>query len=172
MELSKKRTGLEAKFFDLSQKIVSECGYEIYDLDYITGSSTLRVFIMDPKTNSALIDDCIKVDRAFNPYCETEDWIPDDFVLEVSSPGVYRSLKTLTHFEMAKGQIVTCSITGDLSDEQKNQLNNKKLSSSKKFRGELKEVNNEYFEIELNGLSLKLAFDQVKKANLDPDFAG
>ena len=99
MELTKNLSQTEQKYTELAMKIVAECDLELYDLEFVQGSSTLRVFIRDPKTNTAEIDDCVKVDRAFSPYCEDLEWIPDNFILEVSSPGVYRSLKRLDHFE-------------------------------------------------------------------------
>ncbi len=169
MDINRNRTGLEQKFYELTNKIVAECGYELYDMDYIQGSSTLRVFIMDPKTKTAVIDDCVKVDRAFNPYCETEDWIPDDFILEVSSPGVYRSLKAIDHFKLAMGEMIECRISGKLTPEQSQGLD-KSDASSTKFRGELKEVNAEDFKIDFKGHDLSLSYQQLKKANLDPDF--
>ncbi len=171
MELEKKRTGVELKLYELSKNIVKENGYELYDIEYVSGSSTLRVFIMDPSTKSAVIEDCIKVDRAFNPYCETEEWIPSDFVLEVSSPGVYRSLKRKDHFESAIGETVLCVITGELSDSQKDSLG-KKLKNAKKFRGVLKSVKEESVNIEIQGSGLELNFAQIKKASLDPDLNG
>ena len=169
MEFNKVRSNLEQKFLDLTLKILDETGYNLYDLEYVSGSATLRVFIIDPKTNSALIDDCIKVDRAFNPYCETENWIPDDFVLEVSSPGVYRSLKTLSHFEMAKGEFIECSISGDIQADQWSSEVSKKLAAAKKLRGKLINVEEKEFTLDFDGLVLKLKYEQVKKACLDPE---
>ena len=170
MDLVKKRTGIELKLFELTSKIVDENGYDLYDLEYIKGSSTLRVFIMDPETKSAIIEDCVKVDKAFTPYCEDPDysWIPDDFMLEVSSPGVYRVLKTINHFNEAVGSIIAVAVNGKLSDEQLKNLNfgNKNIS---KLRGNLKVVEDKIIIINVNGVDIELSFDQIKKANLDPD---
>lgn len=168
MELERKRTGVELKLYELTKNIVKENELELYDAEYVSGSSTLRVFVMDPATNSAVIEDCIKVDRAFNPYCETEEWIPNDFVLEVSSPGVYRSLKTLKHFEAVVGDTITCTISGNLTLDQSENLG-KGLKNSKKFRGILIDVNEKEINIDLQGTNLNLAFEQIKKASLDPD---
>ena len=168
MELIKARTGVALKLHELTEKIVSECGYTLYDDEYITGSSTLRVFIMNDETKTAVIEDCIKVDRSFSPYCEELDWIPNDFVLEVSSPGVYRSLKTHKHFELAIGEFIEFSISGslDLPDGAKF---SKSVMKAKKLRGFLKEVMSEKIKIEVEKIEIEIAFSQMKKANLDPD---
>ena len=170
MELNKAKTGVALKLHELTKEIVQECGLELYWDEYITGSSTLRVFVMDSSTNSAVIEDCIKVDRAFSPHCETAEWIPNDFVLEVSSPGVYRSLKTLNHFELVKEQIIEVSISGNLNMPEGITLS-KSAMKAKKIRGLLKEVNNENINIEIEDQVIEVSFAQIKKANLDPDLS-
>ncbi len=171
MDLYKIRTGVELKLYELTQVIVSEQGYELYDMEYIGGSSTLRVFIMDSETKTAVIEDCIKVDRAFNPYCETEAWIPDDFVLEVSSPGVYRSLKTEKHFLDAKNDYVLLTLKGNLNDEVVKELP-KKYKKEKKIRVLLKNIQTDKISVNLDGVDFDLGFDEIKKASLDPDLRG
>ncbi len=168
MDLVKKRSGVELKFYDLASKIVKENGYELYDLDYVSGSSTLRVFILDLETSSALIEDCVKVDRGFSSYCETESWIPDDFVLEVSSPGVYRVMKTFDHFKSAIDDFVEFTITGRLDADQSVGLSKQDANKSM-FRAKVLEVSNENIKIEYVGQEVLLSFKQIKKANLDPD---
>ncbi len=171
MQLTKDRTGIELRLYELALKIVEELGYELYDLDYIKGSSTLRIFIMDPKTKSAVIEDCIKVDRAFTPYCETEEWIPSDFVLEVSSPGVYRALKTKKHFDDVIGETILVSLSRELNEQQKSSLP-AKAHKTKKMRGKLTFVDDVKINIDYEGASLGISFDQIKKASLDPDLDG
>lgn len=167
MELNKVRSGLELKLYNLALQIVTENEYVLYDIEYVSNSSTLQVYIMDPATKSAIIEDCIKVDRAFSPYCDEETWIPNDFVLEVSSPGVFRSLKTLDHFKSAVNEIVSLSIQGHLDELE--QAKSKNLKNAKKFRGKLLEVTEEYIIIDSNSIELKISYKQMKKAGLDPD---
>ena len=171
MDFNKKRTGIEQKFFELTSTIVSDNGYVLYDMEYVAGSSTLRVFIMDPETQSAIIEDCVKVDRAFTPYCEDEayNWIPDDFMLEVSSPGMYRSLKTMAHFESALSKTISINLIGKLNEEQAANLSTK-LKKANKFRGELKAVNEKEIQINIDSVDVHVGFEQIKRANLDPDF--
>jgi ribosome maturation factor RimP len=167
MELFKKRTGLEEKFYKACEAVTNEHDYVIYDMDYIHGSSTVRLFIMNPETKTAVIEDCIKVDRGLSPFFE-EDWVPDDVVLEVSSPGVYRTLKTKENFEAAVGEIISCSISGSLSEDVVKDAP-KALKNEKSFRGLLKEFNEEKILLEIDGFELPLMIEQIKKANLDPD---
>lgn len=168
MDIHPVRSGLEKKFFLLCEPVVQETGYRLYDLEYIVGQKLVRLYIQDPRTGSALIDDCVKVDHALSEPFEKEEWIPEEIVLEVSSPGVYRHLANLEHFKMSLGEMIAVVIMGQLSEEQTMGAP-KGVKGEKKFRGKLTEVNEEDFVIELKGWPLKLNYKQVKKANLDPD---
>ena len=156
MDISLTRTGKEAKFFDIAQTIVKDQGLTLYDLEYLKGSSTLRVYIMDEQTGSAVIEDCVKVDKAFTPYCEEEDWIPNDFVLEVSSPGVYRHLRCLEHFEWAKDERVSLTLT-------------KQVKGQNKLTGNIKEVRAESVVMDLADEEVEVNYIDIKKAILDPE---
>ena len=50
--------------------------------------------------------DCEKVSRALSEALDKEDFIPDAYILEVSSPGLGRTLKKDKHLEKSIGQTV------------------------------------------------------------------
>jgi ribosome maturation factor RimP len=173
VDLVKVRTGIEGKFFDMSSDVVKENGFVLYDMEYIAGSSTLRVYIMNIETKTADIDDCVKVTRAMNPFFEEESeldvqWIPSDIVLEVSSPGMFRSIKTKEHFELALNERVQCSISGKLEDALIVDAP-KAVKKGNGFVGILKEVKEDKIILDIDGFQLPLTFDQIKKANLEPE---
>ena len=62
MVLKEERQGLEKKFFELSVKVVAEQGLQIYDMDYFPGSGEWRIFIFNEGTDTAVIEDCVRVD--------------------------------------------------------------------------------------------------------------
>ena len=116
MEKEIKRTGLEAKFLDVCLPVVLAEELGLYDLEYIAGSKTLKLFVIDEKTKSAVLQDCIKVDRALSEIMES-DWVPDDIVLEVSSPGLFRKLRSIDHFEAQVEEFVSVTIQGQLPEQ-------------------------------------------------------
>jgi ribosome maturation factor RimP len=168
MDIQQERSGLEKKFYHLCEPVVLESGYRLYDLEYITGQKLLRLYIQDPRTGSALIDDCVKVDHALSEPFEKEEWIPEEITLEVSSPGVYRHIANLEHFKLSINEMVCVVIMGQLSDDQVSGAP-KGMKGEKKFRGKLLEANQDYYVIEVKGFNLKLNYKQTKKVNLDPD---
>ena len=165
MVLRAPRSGLELKFFEIASKILSELHLEMYDLEWHAPSGELRLFIMDPKTKTAVLDDCVKVDRAFNPYME-ETWVPDNFTLEVSSPGLFRGLSTLEHFKGVVGQDITLNLNKKI-DETVYPEFPKALRNNLKIKVKLVEVKDESIMIDAKGAMVEVPFTQIKKANLE-----
>lgn len=170
MVLREERSGMDKKFFELCSKIVTAEGLEIYDMDYLPGSHELRLYIVDPKTGTAVIEDCIKVDKAMTPFIEEEEWMPSELTLEVSSPGVYRSLTTLEHFKSVEGENVQLTLKKKLNEKELEGLP-KKLKGQKVFVGHLAASTAEGLEIEIEDCKLSFKYDEIKKANLEVDIA-
>lgn len=79
---------------------------EIYDVEYVKEGSDwyLRAYIDKPEGVS--IVDCETVSRAFSDQLDQEDFIPDAYILEVSSPGLGRALRKDRHLEKSLGEEV------------------------------------------------------------------
>ena len=101
-----KRESYEAKCEQLLLPITQEFGVEIYDVEYVKEGSDyyLRAYI--DKSEGVNIIDCENVSRALSEALDKEDFIPDAYILEVSSPGLGRSLKNDKHLQKSIGQKV------------------------------------------------------------------
>ena len=86
--------------------IVEKYGEEIYDVEYVKEGSDwyLRAYIDKPE--GVNINDCENVSRALSDVLDTEDYIEDAYILEVSSPGLGRTLKKDRHLEKSLGEEV------------------------------------------------------------------
>jgi ribosome maturation factor RimP len=168
------RQGLEKKFFELCTEVVSEFGLEIYALDYLPGSHVLRVFIQDPETKTAVLDNCKSVDRKMTPFIEELEWMPAELTLEVSSPGVYRDIKEGVHFIESVGQRINLGLNRKLEakdiTENSNAPSCKKVGiGQKKILANLIEVSGEDFLFEYEGeFKFKINIEDIKKANVEP----
>jgi ribosome maturation factor RimP len=77
-------------------------GFEVADLDAHFGRrGLLRVFIDRPQ--GVTLEDCERVSEQLGAWLDVEDPLPGSYVLEVSSPGLDRRLRTLAHFERFVG---------------------------------------------------------------------
>lgn len=103
--MAKKET-YESRTAELLEPILSECRFELVDIDYEkeAGDWYLRIYIDKP--GGITIDDCEKVSRALSDRLDEEDFMDEAYVLEVSSPGLTRPLKKEKDFERNIGKPV------------------------------------------------------------------
>lgn len=101
-----RRENYEEKTEKLLAPIAEANGVEIYDVEYVKEGSDyyLRAYI--DKSGGVNIDDCERVSRALSDALDREDFIPDAYILEVSSPGLGRALKKDKHLAGSIGQEV------------------------------------------------------------------
>lgn len=120
-----KRETYESKTEKLLLPIVEKFGVEIYDVEYVKEGSDwyLRAYIDKP--GGVNIDDCEKVSRALSDELDKDDFIEDAYILEVSSPGLGRTLKKDKHLEKSLGEVVEIKTY-------------KPIDKQKEFRGVLK----------------------------------
>ena len=81
--------------------IVEKNNYNLYYLEYVRegGQNILRTYIDSDK--GVALNDCVLVSRAISDMLDVEDPIAEEYNLEVSSPGVFRTLFTKEHFDLS-----------------------------------------------------------------------
>lgn len=101
-----KREVIEAKTESILLPIAMANGVFIYDVEYVKEGSDyyLRCFI--DKDGGVTIDDCENVSRAMSDALDKDDFIEEAYILEVSSPGLGRTLKKDRHYENSLGEEV------------------------------------------------------------------
>jgi ribosome maturation factor RimP len=140
----------------LFQKEIEALGYSMYHLEYVReeGMNILRFYI--DHENGIALQDCETVSRRLSDILDEEDPISEDYNLEVSSPGIFRTLFTKEHMETAVGEKV--------------QVKTKKpVDGSKKFIGVLKEVRNEGLMVEKDKKTLEITFENLRSINIEVD---
>ena len=101
-----RREEYEAKTEKLLEPIAKANDVSIYDVEYVKEGSDyyLRAYIDKP--GGVNIQDCENVSRALSDVLDVEDFIPDAYILEISSPGLGRTLKKDKHLRASIGQEV------------------------------------------------------------------
>ena len=81
--------------------IVEAKGFELVDVEWVKEGANwyLRAYI--DKENGITVDDCEEVSRALSDLLDEEDFISENYILEVSSPGLDRPLKKEKDFAKA-----------------------------------------------------------------------
>ena len=88
-----KASSYEMKTENLITPILERMNFELVDVEYVKegGIWYLRAYI--DKEGGITVNDCEAVAREMNEILDVEDFIPDSYTFEVSSPGLGRPLK-------------------------------------------------------------------------------
>ena len=94
---------------ELLVPVTESYGVSVYDVEYVTENNEkyLRAYI--DKEGGVTIDDCENVSRAFETKLDESGLIEEQYILEVSSPGLGRTLSKDRHLEKSIGQSVEIS---------------------------------------------------------------
>ena len=167
--LKKEPTETEEKLRKLCEEAAAREGLVLYDVDFNPRKNLLQVFIMREDTQTAMIGDCVLMNKALAPAFESSEWIPDNVILEVSSPGVYRKLSCKWHFELAKGKTVSVFLEQRPVPERTAVLPTQ-FAASSKFTGRVASVTDEGIALEIEGHEFEITFLEMRKANREDDY--
>ena len=154
--MSKKET-YETKTEELLLPITERFGVEIYDVEYEKEGADyyLRAYI--DKQEGVDILDCEKVSRALSDALDEADFIPDAYILEVSSPGLGRTLKKDKHLEKSIGKEVEIKLY-------------KPLEKQKEFSGILKSFDKDTLVITMGEQQMEFRRSDIALVRLALDF--
>lgn len=125
---------IEEKVESLTSKTINDLGYELYDVEYVKEEKDyfLRIYIDSEKGID--LDDCEKVSNSITEILDKEDYIKEQYFLEVSSPGIERVLRKEKHLKDNVGNEIQIKLF-------------KQLEGQKQYKGILKDFNNDYITI-------------------------
>jgi ribosome maturation factor RimP len=99
--------------------VVTDLGLDLYDLEQRGG--TIRVTIDTPPGSPGGVDlETIAVaTRLISRELDHEDPVPGKYTLEVTSPGVERTLRTAEHYRREVGKRVAIRLSDPTADERR-----------------------------------------------------
>ena len=136
----RRKEEIEAYAENLFLPITQKHGFELVDVEYVkeAGSWYLRVYI--DKEGGVTIDDCQNVSRAFNEILDRENYIDDQYIFEVSSPGLTRPLKKEKDYEKSIGRMIEIKLFSP-------------VDKSKEYSGVLKEYDKDTVTISIDDVT-------------------
>lgn len=144
-----KETEIEKTALELSGETAQKCGVYVVDTEYAKnddGNYSLTFYI---DTDGGVgIDKCEEFSRAVEEVLDVRDIIDSNYVLEVSSPGLDRTLKKEREFRYYIGREVDVKLYGA-------------LNGVKEFTGTLTGFDGGEAEIEYGGDTVKIAPDKA-----------
>jgi ribosome maturation factor RimP len=140
---------------DLLEPPLQALGYELVDLEArVGGDGMLRLFI--DREPSVTLADCEFVSQQIGAFLDVEDPLPGRYVLEVSSPGTDRRLRTAAHFR----RFVNAQVRVELK---------RPLDGRRRFKGLLGVIDDDTIAVELEGRSWRFRLDDIALARLVPE---
>ena len=134
----KPKSGVAAKVRQLAEPLAQELGLHLWDVQYAKEGAEWVLKIIIDKDSGVGIDDCVNMTHAVTPVLDTEDPVPQEYVLEVSSPGLDRKLTRPEHFAAYLGELVRARLIRPLED------------GSRELEGILLEYDGTQLEIQLD----------------------
>jgi len=134
--------------------IIQNEEFELVDLEYKKEGSNwyLRIYIDKPA--GITLDDCQKVSEQLSDELDKQDPIEENYLLEVSSPGLDRPLKKEADFIRFKGEIVEIKLY-------------EALNGNKVIEGELVGLENNIIKVNVSNVGLvELPKDKVALTRL------
>ena len=148
-----KNDALVTQIYEMVKPIADELNYEIYHVEYVkeNGEYYLRIYI--EKDGGIALSDCEALSRRVSDLMDEKDPIPEAYFLEVSSPGLNRTLFTEAHYKRFVGREVMVKLA-------------KAIDGKKSVKGILKEVNEENIIVEADTL-ISIPKEKIKSANIE-----
>ncbi len=147
----------EEKTEKMLQPIVDSFGFKTVDVEYVKEGTDFYLRAYIDKEGGITVDDCEKVSRKLEEALDREDFIPNAYILEVSSPGLGRQLKKEKHYLANIGEEVDVKLY-------------KPIEKMKEFTGILSAYSEGQFTFTIDGKELNLEEKQISKINLHFEF--
>ena len=139
---------------EIAGRIVASEGLELVDIEFKPGKNRglLRIFI--DKDGGVTLNDCENVSRQLGTILDVEDVIKSAYVLEVSSPGLDRPMRTDREYRRAIGFRVKLTTVDD-------------QGNTEQMTGKLIGMSDEDLVLEDRGKSRTISRAMVKRAIQD-----
>jgi len=143
----------------LLDPIIESLGLSLWDMEFQKHGPQwlLRIYI-DRENTGVTLDDCEAVSRDLGTALDVEDIIPHAYNLEVSSPGLDRTLSKPEHFSRFTGSAVKIKTY--------QQINGQKV-----FQGRLIGLEGHMVKIEMaTGTVIEIPISAIAKTSLEVEF--
>ena len=151
------KTAIDRRLADIVSPVIEGLGFELVRIRLMGGRTRILQIMADRPDGGIEVDDCATISTAVSAVLDVEDPIEENYVLEVSSPGIDRPLTRLKDFDMwldYEARIETTEL----------------IDGRRRFKGTLQgtEGDEVLIEIEEGGqpLTIGLKFDWLSDAKL------
>ena len=97
------KTAIDRRLAGIVGPVIEGLGFELVRIRLMGGKTRILQIMADRPEGGIEVDDCATISTAVSAVLDVEDPIEENYVLEVSSPGIERPLTRLKDFDMWEG---------------------------------------------------------------------
>ena len=147
------KAAIDRRMAEIITPVIEDLGYELVRVRLMSGKNTILQIMADKPEGGIEVDDCAKISTAVGATLDVEDPIVDEYVLEVSSPGIDRPLTRLKDFENFEGYEAKIETT-------------ELIDGRRRFKGQLAGIDGNDVLINVEEGTIGLQFDWLSDAKL------
>jgi ribosome maturation factor RimP len=151
------KTAMDRRLADIIIPVIEGLGFELVRIRLMGGQTRTLQIMADRPDGGIEVDECGEISTAVSAVLDVEDPIEENYILEVSSPGIDRPLTRLKDFEAWKGWEARLETT-------------ELIDGRRRFKGMLAGVEGDEVLIEIEEgketLTIGLQFDWLSDAKL------
>ena len=149
---------IEERLIKMLTVPINNEGYELLEIECKRNGSSQTVQLIIDSNSGIGIEDCVAVNQVAQEVFDSENPISDSYIIEVSSPGIFRRIKTAEHYQTFTGKRIRVRL-------------HQKLNGLKDVVGKLEASTDQEIRMKLesNGSELVIPYSFITKASLEPD---
>ena len=134
----------------LSERFSQEDFADCFLVEIVENADSSKIEVYVESDNRISFQQCGKISRYLEEFLDSSKLVPENYVLEVSSPGLDRPLRSLRQFELNKGKEVDVLMRGN-----------------RKIKGKIEGVDDENISISLKSGKIEvLSFNKIERAKI------
>lgn len=143
----------------LLKPAIESMGFEFVGLEYLSNPKNrmVRIYI-DHEPDGVSVDHCADVSREVSALLDVEDPVSGQYSLEVSSPGLERPLFEPEQYAAFAGEEAVLRLYAP-------------VEGRRKLVGTLEGAADDHVSILVDGVSVRVPLDSIRRAHLKPDWA-
>ena len=152
---------LKKRLSELFEEYAKTTSYELVDLTYQKEGPTKVLRILIDNNEPIKLTDCVTVSRAFGKILDDNDFLKENYSLEVSSPGIDRPLVKLKDFDRFKEKKIVIKLKSPIKE-----IDEKRFT----YEGDLMGIDGEIVLLNVDDKTLRIPYTSIKKSNIIYEF--
>ena len=142
---------------EMIKPVVTGNGCDFWGLELVHGKNTPTIRVFIDAIGGPTIEDCEKISHELNLEFSLDDSLIEDYILEVSSPGLDRKIFYPEQLLEYVNEVFKVKLR-------------EKVNNQKTFQGVLEEVDEEILHLKVKKEVFEINFNNIESCKLMPDF--